>query len=121
MLPAMAADPDSRARTHLANERTFLAWFRTGITLVALGLAAAQFLGSPGGAARDVVRLLSTLVIGTGGLMAIAGAMRYFRGRREIDATRFQPASTSIAVTAGLALLTAAVAIGFVWLLHPVP
>ena len=40
----MDVDPDSRARTHLANERTYLAWFRTGITLVALGLAAAQFL-----------------------------------------------------------------------------
>ncbi|MGI8703686.1 MAG: DUF202 domain-containing protein [Candidatus Limnocylindrales bacterium] len=23
------ADPETRARTHLANERTFLAWFRT--------------------------------------------------------------------------------------------
>ena len=29
-------DEESRTRTHLANERTFLAWFRTGITLIAL-------------------------------------------------------------------------------------
>jgi uncharacterized membrane protein YidH (DUF202 family) len=35
---------ESRARTHLANERTFLAWLRTGIALISLGLAAAQFL-----------------------------------------------------------------------------
>jgi putative membrane protein len=120
MLRPMAADPDSRARTHLANERTFLAWFRTGITLVALGLAAAQLLGSPGGPGEEVVHVLATLVIATGGLMAAIGGARYFRGRGEIDATRFQPASTSIAVTAGLALLTAAVAIGLVWLLRPV-
>ncbi len=39
-----AADPDSRARTHLANERTFLAWLRTGLSLMAVGLAAARFL-----------------------------------------------------------------------------
>src|SRR5687768_6340699 len=29
------------------NERTFLAWLRTGMTLVALGVAAAQFLTEP--------------------------------------------------------------------------
>jgi uncharacterized membrane protein YidH (DUF202 family) len=44
-LPVVAiADPDSRARTHLANERTFLAWLRTGLALIALGLASAQYL-----------------------------------------------------------------------------
>ena len=32
-------EPDPRFS--LANERTFLAWFRTGITLLALGIAAA--------------------------------------------------------------------------------
>src|SRR4051794_25344560 len=106
----MAVDADSRARTHLANERTFLAWFRTGITLVALGLAAAQFLASPGGPSQDLVHVLSTLVIATGGLMALVGGVRYFRGRGEIDATNFEPAGTSIAVAARLALLTAAVA-----------
>jgi putative membrane protein len=111
-----AADPDSRARTHLANERTFLAWFRTGITLVALGLAAAQFLDPTG---HGVVRLLATLVIGTGALMVIVGLLRYRRGRDEIDASRFVPAWASITAAAALALLTAAVAIGFVWLLRP--
>ena len=30
-----AADLDATVRTHLANERTFLAWLRTGITFVA--------------------------------------------------------------------------------------
>jgi inner membrane protein YidH len=31
-------------RFSLANERTFLAWLRTGLALIAAGLAAAQFL-----------------------------------------------------------------------------
>jgi putative membrane protein len=115
----MAADPDSRARTHLANERTFLAWFRTGITLVALGLAAAQFLGTPGGAEQALVNVLSTLVIATGAVMVVVGLLRYREGRQEIDATDFRPASTSIAIAAGLAILAAVIAIGFVWLLRP--
>ena len=118
MLPLMTVDPDSRARTHLANERTFLAWFRTGITLVALGIAAAQFLGKPGDSAV-VVRLLSTLVIGTGAVMVVVGLVRYRQNRQEIDATNFQPASRSIVVAAALAVVAAGVAIGFVWLLSP--
>lgn len=38
-------DPrDYSRRTLLANERTFLAWWRTGITAIAAGLAAAQLV-----------------------------------------------------------------------------
>ncbi|MFD8034708.1 YidH family protein [Streptomyces sp. NPDC059717] len=33
----------SRAREHLANERTYLAWLRTGISVAALGVAVAKF------------------------------------------------------------------------------
>ena len=116
MLPPMAVDPDSRARTHLANERTFLAWFRTGIGLIALGLAAAQFLDPTG---QGLVRVLATLVIGTGAVLVVVGMVRYDRGRKAIDATSFRPASRSIAIAAGLALLAALVAVGFVWVLRP--
>jgi putative membrane protein len=114
----MAVDPDSRARTHLANERTFLAWFRSGITLVALGLAAAQFLRSETGTREPLVQVLSTLVIATGGLMAVVGLVRYRGNRGEIDATSFRPASASITITAVLSVLTALIAIAFVWLLQ---
>ncbi len=115
MLAGMPVDPDSRARTHLANERTFLAWFRTGIGLIALGLAAAQFLDPTG---QGIVRALATLVIATGGVLVVVGLWRYRRGRDEIDASAFVPAWTSIAVAAGLAVLAALIAIGFVWLLR---
>jgi inner membrane protein YidH len=40
------ADPQTRTRDLLANERTFLAWVRTGAAATALGLAIAKF-GSP--------------------------------------------------------------------------
>ena len=81
----MSADPDSRARTHLANERTFLAWFRTGITLVALGLAAAQFLARDVSPGFPLVRGLSTIVILTGAVIVVVGSVRYREGRRRID------------------------------------
>ena len=116
--PALVTvDADSRARTHLANERTFLAWFRTGITLVALGLAGAQFLQAETAEAAVLVRGLSTVVIGTGAFVVVVGMHRYREGRRRIDAEVFRPAWVSITVAAVAALLTAALGIAFVWLL----
>lgn len=115
----MTSDPDSRARTHLANERTFLAWFRTGLTLVALGVAAAQFLDGLTSPETAVVPWFSTLVIGIGiGLVAV-GLWRYLRGRSRIDAGGFGPASTSIVVTSVVAVGAGLAAIVVVWLLRP--
>jgi len=34
---------NDRQREHQANERTFLAWLRTAVALIALGLATARF------------------------------------------------------------------------------
>ncbi|MET9453062.1 YidH family protein [Streptomyces cinerochromogenes] len=41
----------SRARDHLANERTYLTWLRTGISMAALGLTAATLAPHRGTAA----------------------------------------------------------------------
>jgi putative membrane protein len=114
----MDTDPDSRARTHLANERTFLAWFRTGITLIALGLAAAQFLTRNADPGVPLVRILSTVVIGTGAFAVVIGLARYRRGRRQIDQLGFLPAWTSISVAAGAGLVLAVLGVAFVWLLR---
>ncbi len=49
-------DPDTRARTHLANERTFLAWLRTSLTTIALGIGASDFLVDEGDADAVLVQ-----------------------------------------------------------------
>lgn len=114
----MSVDPDSRARTYLASERTFLAWFRTGITLVALGLAAAQFL------TRDVVvdvplrRGIAMLLAATGVVVTSIGARRYFLSNRQIAIGEFQPATVSVVVTTLLMLILSVVAIVFIFLLQ---
>jgi putative membrane protein len=113
----VTVDADSRARTHLANERTFLAWFRTGITLVALGLAAAQFLSAEGPSGAALVRGLATIVTATGAFVVLVGLVRYREGRRRIDEAVFRPAWVSITIAASAALVTAALGIAFVWLL----
>ena len=106
-----------RVTDHLANERTFLAWFRTGLTLIALGIAAGQFLtldSAPGG---PLVRVLSTTVIATGAFLVAVGTYRYSTNRARIDAAEFRPAGASVMLATTAALATAALAIGFVWLI----
>jgi putative membrane protein len=73
------ADLDSRARSHLANERTFLAWLRTGLALIVVGIGAAQFLELdrdliPG--VRSVSDFAAMLIL-VGTLTVIVGRARY--------------------------------------------
>ena len=111
-------DVESRTRTHLANERTYLAWFRTGITLIALGLAAAQFLTRVA-ADWPVVRMLATVLVVTGIFVVGVGFWRYRDGRERIEALDFRPANRSIVVTSVAALVVGVIAVAFVWLLRP--
>ncbi len=39
------ADVEARASDHLANERTFLAWLRTALAMISLGIALSKFAG----------------------------------------------------------------------------
>jgi len=69
--------PTGKIRTHLANERTFLAWSRTGFTAIALGLAAAQLLDSHElyGFALDKVLAVSLVLFGM--VIVLVGRWRY--------------------------------------------
>lgn len=76
---------ESRRRSHLANERTFLAWLRTGLTIAALGLASAQFIErqAPGGI--PLIPLLSLLLVFSGIGIITLGWHRYRLVRQAID------------------------------------
>jgi putative membrane protein len=111
------ADPDSRARTHLANERTFLAWFRTGLTLTALGVAAAQFLTATTLTGGHLIPLFSTLVIAVGVAFVAVGVWRYHHSRAWIETGTFQPAHMSVLATSAAALAVGVLAVVLVWLM----
>lgn len=114
----VAADPDSRARTHLANERTFLAWFRTGFTLTALGLVVAQLLERDREAALPLVHILASVAVVTGVVLVVVGSTRYRTGRARIDEVGFRPAGTSVLIATVAAVVFAVFALVFIWTLR---
>jgi putative membrane protein len=128
-VPASGSNPN-RARDHLANERTFLAWIRTGIAGVVFGFAIGRFaiairqwmaLQGQGNTAATTgisVWFGMTAVLG-GALICVAGLVRYRRTREQIDADNFEPAGLIIDMVAivtaifGLALAAYLVYIEF--------
>jgi putative membrane protein len=73
-------------RTLLANERTFAAWLRTGLSVAALGLAIAHFIAEPA-SARWYPRVLGALFVGLGIGTVLFGAWRFARVARDLEAT----------------------------------
>lgn len=95
-------------RFSLANERTFLAWIRTGLALIAGGLACAQFL--PPLAIAHLREAIAVLLLVLGGLVALravdhwARTERAMRLKQDLPRTRF-PAILAIVVAFGAAIL----------------
>ena len=108
------ADPDSRARTHLANERTFLAWLRTALSLIILGLAAAQFLERRLVAGVSVTAAFAALLVGSGVIMSAAAGMHYTRSRDQIEDGTFRAEVRGVIVAVALVALAGIVALGLV-------
>jgi putative membrane protein len=99
-------------RFSLANERTFLAWLRTGLALVGGGLAVAQFL--PGDTLPVV---LGVVLLAIGGLVAIRAVDHWARVERAmrlgqpLPPSRF-PALLALAIAVGAAVLLVAIVAG---------
>jgi putative membrane protein len=114
----LAVDTDSRVRTHLANERTFLAWLRTGLSLMAVGLAAAGFLPVDLVPGLPYVRLLAAVLVLAGAMMVLYGASRYLRACRQIETGSYDPASNAVVTIAAIIGLLGILAIPLVLLLR---
>jgi inner membrane protein YidH len=88
---------------HAANERTFLAWIRTGLTIMALGFVIERldlFLATLAPAVRDgalsaaphvEIHILSIALVGLGILVIAAAAWRFVTTNRAIDAQEVWP------------------------------
>jgi putative membrane protein len=98
-------------RVHMANERTFLAWIRTSIGIMAFGFVVEKFAlfvrqmslfliktgqgepaplsslpSSPGSSS-----ILGVVLIGLGAMMGLLAFIRYKKVERQIDEDTYQP------------------------------
>jgi len=102
-------DDPNRARDHLANERTFLAWLRTGVATIVFGFAVGRFsialqelLQFQGKPARSpgLTAWLGVISIIAGVLAILAGHMRYRQTREQIERGTFEPPRFTIDLSA---------------------
>ena len=111
------------ATDHLANERTFLAWIRTSIAIMAFGFVVvkfALFVKQIGLVVTDNVdelpnrgysALIGIVLLGVGILMALLSYFQYKRNERDLLSNTYHPSSkmstlfTFVIILVGLLLI----------------
>ena len=108
--------PDPDYRFTLANERTFLAWIRTALALIAGGVALMQLVPSFG--ITGVKHGLSVVLVVLGGALA-AAAVRRWRQVQDAMCRDADLPPSRLPAWLGLALLTVTVVLVILIVLEP--
>jgi len=104
------SNDSEKVSEHLANERTYLAWLRTGIAIVGLGFIIAKF----GLALRDLLPtiastsihlsgLIGLVLVIAGSLIELMAAKRFVKNQERIRLGKYE-ATSGIAVVISIAL-----------------
>src|SRR5450759_3390380 len=98
----------SNRRVHMANERTFLAWIRTSIGIMAFGFVVEKFalfikqmslvLGKSNienalPPSHGYSAIVGIFLVGFGTLMGLLAFIRYKKVEKQIDADTYEPSS----------------------------
>jgi len=89
-------------RVHMANERTFLAWIRTSVAVMAFGFVVEKFslfvkqmayyMGKEASPpAPGYSSIIGILLVGLGMLMGVLAFIRYKKVERQIDEDTYTP------------------------------
>lgn len=120
---------EARVREHLANERTLLAWVRTGIALMGFGVVIAKlrFLivtattgaqsVSPQAGTRST--LLGLGFAGVGLLTLVFAAVHYEHTRRAIEAGDYQPSGRILIAFVAVLFLLGVASVAYLLALSP--
>ena len=116
--PSSPSRRPDRQREHQANERTFLAWLRTSISLIGFGFAIARFglflqefetaqMSASRSAAGGFASFFSSRVIGVslvgfGVLSIILAAWRFNQAFDQIERGRYRPSRWAIWLISGM-------------------
>jgi uncharacterized membrane protein YidH (DUF202 family) len=110
----------ARSRDHLANERTFLAWIRTSVGIIALGFVVEKFTlflkevteyftqkGENAAPSSEWFSDFGIFLIAVGALIGLLAFISFKKTQRQIEENRYEPGWTL-----GLALTILIVASG---------
>jgi len=100
----------SAARDHLANERTFLAWVRTALAVIGLGVLLGKLVETEG----ILAEVIGLAMVAFGAAMLLYSVVRFQQVTNLLDANKFAAARWG---PIALAVLGLVVAIGSVILL----
>lgn len=91
---------ESQARDHLANERTFLAWVRTSIGIMAFGFVVERFalfikemgliLGNPQ-TLQGYSSIFGVLLVALGAIICLLAFIKYRTVEKQIKNASYQP------------------------------
>ena len=127
-MPSSASHPSDKPNPHtsdhLANERTFLAWVRTSISVLGLGFVVAKFsvwlrelsarLGGPASGGHSGLSLpLGVGMMAIGALLAVLAAWRFRRVRDAITRGKADTGDHTVTIVAMLVLAMAAALIAY--------
>ncbi len=107
-------DNDAKITDHLANERTYLAWLRTGITVIALGFVVAKFglivkelVPSAPETSFHFSSFIGIALVLVGAVMEILALKRFTRNQERIRIGKYEP-STAIEVAISFTIFATA-------------
>jgi len=101
---------DALIRTHLANERTFLAWLRSAVVLLGVGLGAVA-LGGSGDFEEVVALVLGGVSVVAALVMVVWAYASYAATTVGIERRRYRPPRAFIATATALIAVTGLVVI----------
>jgi uncharacterized membrane protein YidH (DUF202 family) len=111
-------------RVHMANERTFLAWIRTSVAIMAFGFVVEKFslfvkqmayyLGKESvPPPQGYSSMIGIILVGLGVVMGVLAFIRYKKVERQIDDDSYQP-SAILSVLLAISII----AVGFFLVLY---
>lgn len=104
--PEPLKNTGSVARDLLASERTFLAWARSGLGFIALGVALEKVEAFASISPQLLqledsnTKLAAGVLVGSGSLCVLHGTQRYFSTMRSIQAGYFRPNVVGVSLMA---------------------
>ena len=97
----------STARDHLANERTLLAWVRTSIAMIALGIAITKFSHGQDQRQRLSGGIVGACLTSMGVFYVVYSRMRYMAVAKQLEAGLYLIHTGGVDLTLGILVVVA--------------